>query len=72
MVVNEADNAKSLLNLWSESRVDWMPVSTGEESLHIYAENFGDHVRRKIELMKRHGEDEPYIDPKYMWRMPKK
>jgi len=72
MVVNELDNAQNLLKLWEESHVDWMPITTGEESLHIYAANFGDHVRRKIELMKRRAEDEPYIDPKYMWRMPEK
>jgi hypothetical protein len=71
MVENELENAKNLLTLWSESNVDWMPVSSREESLHIYAENFGDHVRRKIELMERHADDEPYIDPDYMWRMPK-
>ncbi|MCX6145433.1 MAG: hypothetical protein NTZ35_19675 [Ignavibacteriales bacterium] len=71
MVVNELDNARNLLKLWTESHVDWMPVTTGEESLHIYADNFGDHVRRKIELMNRHATDEPYIDPNYMWRMPK-
>jgi hypothetical protein len=71
MVANELDNAKSLLKLWTESSVDWMPITTGEESLHIYGQNFGDHVRRKIELMERHAEDEPYIDPNYMWRMPK-
>jgi len=72
MVANELDNAKNLLTLWRESRVDWMPISTREESLHIYAENFGDHVRRKIELMEQHANNEPYIDPKYMWRMPEK
>jgi hypothetical protein len=71
MVANELDNAKNLLRLWTESSVDWMPITTGEESLHIYAENFGDHVRRKIELMEQHSNDEPYIDPNYMWRMPK-
>jgi hypothetical protein len=71
MVVNELDNARNLLKLWTESRIDWMPVTTGEESLHIYAGNFGDHVRRKIELMEQHAEDEPYIDSNYMWRMPK-
>jgi len=71
MVVNELDNARNLLKLWTESRVDWMPISSGEESLHIYAESFGDHVRRKIALMEQHADDEPYIDPNYMWRMPK-
>jgi hypothetical protein len=70
MVSNELNNAKELLKLWTESRVDWMPITTGEESLHIYGENFGEHVRRKIELMERHAQDEPYIDTNYMWRMP--
>jgi hypothetical protein len=72
MVINELDNARNILKLWTESRVDWMPVTTGEESLHIYGENFPEHVRRKIELMERHAKDEPYIDPNYMWRMPEK
>jgi hypothetical protein len=71
MVANELDNARNLLTLWNESRVDWMPITTGEESLHIYGKNFGEHIQRKIELMKRHEDDEPYIDPNYMWRMPK-
>jgi hypothetical protein len=71
MVANELDNANNLLKLWKDSSVDWMPVSTREESLHIYAENFADHVQRKIDLMKQHAGDEPYIDPNYMWRMPK-
>jgi hypothetical protein len=69
MVANELDNANNLLTLWTESHVDWMPVTSGEESLHIYGENFGEHLRRKIALMEKHAEDEPYIDPNFMWRM---
>ena len=71
MVVNELDNANNLLKLWKESKVDWMPISSVGESLHMYGESFGDHVQRKIELMTKHIDDEPYIDPNYMWRMPK-
>ena len=71
MVANERDNAKDLLKLWKESRIDWMPISSIGESLHIYGENFGELVERKIELMTKHIDDEPYIDPNYMWRMPK-
>lgn len=71
MVIGEMDNAKNLLRLWRESKVDWMPISKGEESLHIYAENFGEQLQRKIQLMEQHIDDEPYIDPGYMWRMPK-
>lgn len=69
MVTSELENAKNLLNLWNESDVDWMPVARTTESLHIYGENFGDHVRRKIALMQQHIDDEPYIDPEFMWRM---
>jgi hypothetical protein len=69
MVTSELENAKSLLKLWNESDVDWMPVSRAGESLHIHGENFGDHVRRKIALMQQHIDDEPYIDKEFMWRM---
>jgi hypothetical protein len=70
MVDHETNNARELLALWEESRVDFMPVSARGESLHIYGENIGDHLRRKIRLMERHREDEPRVDPEYMWRMP--
>jgi hypothetical protein len=69
MVENELENTRNLLRLWNESTVDWMPVSQSGESLHIYDGNFGDHLHRKIALMERHMDDEPNIDPNYMWRM---
>jgi hypothetical protein len=72
MVQSELENARSLLKLWNESTVDWMPVSGTTESLHIYDEHFGDHLCRKIALMEQHIDDEPYIDPNFMWRMPEK
>jgi hypothetical protein len=71
MVQNELDNARELLRLWSESAVDWMPLSLSRETLHIYDEHFGDHLRRKIALMEQHLDDEPFIDSEFMWRMPK-
>ena len=70
MVANELQNANNLLKLWKESKVDWVPISSIGESLHMYGENFGDHLQRKIKLMAEHIDDEPYIDPNYMWRMP--
>jgi len=45
-----------------------MPVSTLGESMHIYGDNFGELLEKKIDLMERHRNDEPYIDPAYMWR----
>jgi hypothetical protein len=71
MVERELENARELLLLWQESRVDFMPVSAREESLHIYGGNFGEHMKRKIALMERHRDDEPNVDPNYMWRMPR-
>jgi hypothetical protein len=69
MVTSELENAKNLLKLWNESDVNWMPISRTGESLHLYGDNFGDHVRRKITLMQQHIDDEPSIDPGFMWRM---
>ncbi len=65
----ELENARSLLSLWRSSTVAFMPVSSLGESLHIYGSNFGDLLARKIALMEQHVDDEPYIDPEFMWRM---
>ena len=69
MVASELANARSLLALWNGSAIPFMPVSALGESLHIYGENFGELLERKIALMERHAHDEPFIDPHYMWRM---
>ncbi len=69
MVENELENARNLLKLWSESAINWTPISWVGESLHSYTGNFGEHLQRKIALMERHRDDEPFIDPDYMWRM---
>ena len=70
MVEEELENAEAFLLLWQNSSVDFIPVSSRGETLHIYGENIGELVQKKIDLMKRHVDDEPYIDPAYMWRMP--
>ncbi|MGB6032641.1 MAG: hypothetical protein WBH55_07390, partial [Bacteroidota bacterium] len=70
MVTSELENARALLDLWKGARRDIIPVSIFGESLHIYGKNFGMLLERKIALMERHKDDEPYIDPDYMWRMP--
>ncbi len=69
MVENELGNTHRLLTLWNETDVDIIPLSAVSESLHIYGENFGRLLARKIALMERHREDQPRIDPEYMWRM---
>ncbi len=70
MIQSELQNAKNLLYLWESSPVEFMPISKSAESLHMYGGNFGELLKKKIELMERHRDDEPYIDPNYMWRMP--
>ena len=49
---------------------EFIPVSREEETLHIYGENFDALLEEKIRLMQRHADDEPYIDPNFMWQMP--
>jgi len=71
MVDSELANARELLQLWNEGSAGWLPVSAEMESLHMYGRNFGELVRKKIALMEEHRNDEPFIDPDYMWRMPR-
>jgi len=70
MVDCEIENTKSLLTIWNEGATEVIPISQRGESLHLYGENFGELLQRKIALMERHKNDEPHIDPDYMWRMP--
>lgn len=70
MVDNELRNARNLLDLWESSAADFLPISATGETPHIYGGNFGELVKKKIDLMALHKNDEPYIDPMYMWRMP--
>ncbi len=71
MMAHELENTEELLTLWRSSTVAFMPISRAGETAHLYGENFGDLLERKLTLMERHRNDEPYIDPNYMWRMPR-
>ena len=68
MVEDELDNARDLLALWKRTTRDLFAVSVCGETLHIYGDNFGDLVERKIALMEQHRDDEPGVDNDYMWR----
>jgi hypothetical protein len=70
MVLDEIQNTQNLLNLWKNSKVDFIPISTMGETMQIYGENLGELLQKKIELMTGHENDEPYIDPSFMWQMP--
>jgi hypothetical protein len=70
MVLDEIENTKNLLGLWETSKTRWMYYSGTGETTFIYGDNLGDLLRRKIELMAGHENDEPYIDPDFQWRVP--
>ncbi len=67
----EIQNTKDLLKLWNTSPVEIMGVSTVGENMNVYGENFGKLLQKRLALMEQHVNDVPYIDPNYMWRMPK-
>ncbi|MCG8605190.1 hypothetical protein MJD09_09355 [bacterium] len=71
MVESELRNAEELLDLWNSSTTDFFPLWEIGETMHTYGTNLGELVERKIELTKRYRNHAPFVDPNYMWRMPK-
>jgi hypothetical protein len=70
MVLDDIQNTKDLLHLWETSTTNWMMISEVGETTFIYYKNFGDLLKRKIEITAGHEDDEPYVDPEYQWRVP--
>ena len=68
MINSEIDNTKELISLWETTKVEFMAISGVGETPLIHGEEFGEQLKKKIELMKKHINDEPYIDPDYMMR----
>ncbi len=69
-VLREKENTGRLLRLWEERTVEFMAVAAGEENTFLYGGNFGEHLARRAALMEGREEDEPRIDPGFMWRIP--
>ncbi len=69
MVLDEIENTRELIELWKTSTIDFMVVSQYAETPLIHGENFGELLKKRIELMTGRENDEPFIDPDYMWRM---
>ena len=69
-VIRERKNTERLLRLWEERTVEFMVVSAGEENTFLHGGNFGDHLRKRMSLMEGREDDEPRIDPEFMWRLP--
>jgi hypothetical protein len=70
MVSREIANAREWLDLWQNSPVHFMAVSSLGETPFVHGANFPDLLRRKIELMEKYGHASPRIDPDFMWRVP--
>jgi hypothetical protein len=66
---DELRNTEDLLQLWTTSRTEFMPVAAVGENWAMYGINFGFLLQKKIELMKNHRDDAPFIDPNFMWHV---
>ena len=67
---DEIANAVELRDLWNTTRAEFMPVAALGENWGLYGENFGELLGKKIDLMRRHRNDTPAIDPAFMWQAP--
>lgn len=70
MVDDEVANAKALAALFETSTTRFMPIDPTGETFNMYGTNLPELIRRKIALMEKHRNDEPRIDPDFMWRLP--
>lgn len=68
MMLDEIENTGALHSLWTKASTHWMIYAGEYESTFIYNKNFGELLGKKIELMRRHLDDEPRIDPDFQWR----
>lgn len=70
MVDDEIRNARALAGLFASSTTPFMPVAPEGETFNMYGPNLAELIGRKIALMEKHRDDEPRVDPDFMWRMP--
>ena len=70
IVLDEKENAKDLLLHIESATTNWMLTSSVGETTFIYGDNMAELLKKKITLMEDRENDEPYIDPDFMWRVP--
>jgi len=70
MVDDEVANARDLAALFETSETRFMPIDPAGETFNMYGANLAGLIRRKAALMEAHRNDEPRIDPDFMWRLP--
>ncbi len=71
MMQNEIDNCRDLLHLFEKSPIPFTPISDIGENWYTYGDNLDQLLRKKIDLMNTHIQDEPFIDEDFMWKLPK-
>ncbi|MBE0461351.1 MAG: hypothetical protein IBX60_06940 [Candidatus Aminicenantes bacterium] len=69
MIEREIHNARELSDIWRTAPIEWLIVSGSEETPFIHGENFAELLEKKIMLMEKHTNDEPFIDSGYMFRV---
>ena len=69
-ILDEKENAQLLLEHVETATTEWMIQSELGETTFIYGDNIADLIRKKIALMEGRENDEPHVDPDYMWRVP--
>ena len=67
MIRLEIDNSKVLCELL-DSGVEFMAMTDQEETPLIYGKNLKELLKKRISLMEKHMNDEPFIDHQYMER----
>ncbi len=70
MIDDEIANAEALAALFESSTTRFMPIDPSGETFNMYGPNLASLIRRKVALMEAHRNDEPRIDPDFMWRLP--
>ena len=68
MIKEEIENAKEFIELFTTTKIDFMALAKEGETPLIYGKNLAELVKKKIVLMEKHINDEPFIDPDYMLR----
>jgi len=69
-ILDEKENAKELLQHVNTVGIDWMVHSELGETTFIYGDNIAELLVKKIALMEGRENDEPHVDPDFMWRVP--
>ena len=62
---SEIENTRSLQSIWN-SGIEFMILTDKGETVMVHGDNLEDHLKKRIKLMQKHINDEPYIDPNYI------